>query len=99
MRSSQQECPWCASTAGYRDLTNTEDWKHAPIAAAHALVSSLYNLPRHPKRYFDALLTPTKDLRCSGCDKLVRICPKCDAVYRWINGGMMTCETCETSFI
>lgn len=96
-------CPWaptCTSTAGYRSLTTAEDLRHTPIAVAHTFVSGLYNL-RHPKVYLDALMTPTRDLRCVGCGRLVRVCPKCDSVYRWINGGMMTCERegCGTSFM
>jgi uncharacterized Zn-finger protein len=100
--AAAQPCPWtnCAGTAGYRRLTGTEEFKRTHIVLAHTFVSGFYNL-RRPRVYVEALLTPTKDLRCVSCDNLVRVCPKCDAVYRWINGGMMTCERegCGTSFM
>lgn len=97
MRANGKQCPWCESTLGYRNLTTVEDLKHAPRAFAHALVSSFYYW-RCPEIFLTALLNSTEDVRCLKCNKLVRICPNCDKVYRWVNGAMLTC-TCDISFI
>jgi hypothetical protein len=95
-------CPWCREFAGYRNQTLCEVLTRAPITLAGCAASGVYLALRYPKDFHNllsALSTPTCDLRCNHCSRLVRVCPNCDNTSRWINPLGVKCADCQTMFM
>jgi len=99
MRVDDKTCPWCGRVAGYRDLTSAESSRLERRIFWQSLVLSAADAVRHPIGYVPALVgAKGRERRCRGCEELVRICPKCDKVHRWLNAGLLTCE-CGAAFL
>jgi hypothetical protein len=108
VRTQQQACPWCSKTSGYRELTSRESMRviswtlvqGAYLGALHAggLLLNREDAGRH-FGYFRGLLTSGSELCCQACDHIVRVCPRCDAVSKWINSDVETCRICGEVFV
>jgi formamidopyrimidine-DNA glycosylase len=97
-RIGRAPCPWCGRDAGYRHLTNREEIRRAPAVFAQSALSGLGNWAR-PRVYWHALMTPTHDLACLSCTRLVRVCPQCDQLARRVVTAMVECERCGTAYM
>jgi hypothetical protein len=49
--------------------------------------------------YFRGLVTTGSEVCCRACNRIVRVCPRCDAVSQWINADIQTCQACEQVFV
>jgi hypothetical protein len=97
--TEQRDCPWCHSRAGYRDLTGRESMRVIGLTLLQGTYLGALHAWERDFSYFRGLLTSGSELCCQACDRVVRVCPNCDAVSKWIDADVQTCGTCEKVFV
>ena len=98
-RASGQSCPWCRGTAGYRDLTAAESGRLLPRLLVQSLVLGASDALRRPHLWASALVGASgAEVACRDCARVVRVCPRCDTVTRWLSAALETCARCGTVF-
>ena len=104
--TQRQVCPWCLTSSGYRTLTSRESTRVLSrilvqgtyLGAVHAVGLLLFR-NREDLDYFRGLLGSGSELCCQACNHVVRVCPRCDAVSKWIDSDVYKCEACSTAFV
>jgi hypothetical protein len=99
--TEQRECPWCHAAAGFRDLTSRESMRVMGLTLAQGTVYGALRALKGDIDYFLGLVTSGSEVCCRACNRVVRVCPKCDGVSRWINADIQACkvEGCEQVFV
>jgi Pyruvate/2-oxoacid:ferredoxin oxidoreductase delta subunit len=96
MSADAPACPYCFEVAGYRELTGRESIRVMSLFAIQGTALGIYHALRRDLSYFQA---PTgAEQSCRACDQVVRVCPHCDAVSRWISADVLTCRGCGLLF-
>jgi hypothetical protein len=99
MAAEMSPCPWCSQPADYRDLTGRESVSLMTLTLFQGAALGVYHAYRRDLGYFRGLLTSGAERCCRACRRVVRVCPKCDAVSRWIDADVQHCSTCGTVFV
>jgi hypothetical protein len=100
-----QACPWCDKTSGYRQLTSQESRRLMSTflvqGTALGVIKTLGGLtdPARVLSYFRGLQTAGSELCCVACDRIVRVCPQCDTITRFVSAEVQTCGNCGTAFL
>ena len=90
-----QPCPWCEASTGYRDLTLHESRLLTAKILVQGAFFGAFNAATGRWGRFRGVLTSGGEFCCRSCNRVIRACPACDTVRRWVNADVVRCLACR----